>query len=135
MMNRKKAVAGDPVLTLDSASSDVFAAMFEALPDALYLFDQSKRLSRFNRAAVELQGAQDVSLEGRRCCDMFWRVDDGEECVVDRAVANGARVEVEMLAGAEVNQPTLLIVQPIKDKGAGGSAIVIDGEISQLRQA
>jgi PAS domain S-box-containing protein len=134
MMNRKRSPV-DPVLKLDSASSDVFAAMFEALPDALYLFDESKHLSRFNRAAVELQGARDLTLEGRRCCDMFWRVDDGEECVVDRAVANGARVEVEMLAGAEVTQPTLLIVQPIKGQGAVGSAVVIARDISQLRQA
>ena len=130
-----KVATADPVLKLDSASLDVLAAAFEALPDALYLFDEGKRLSRFNRAAVELQGAQDVSLEGRRCCDMFWRVDDGEECVVDRAVASGAQVEVEMLAGAEARQPTLLIVQPIKDQGAVGSAVVIARDISQLRRA
>jgi PAS domain S-box-containing protein len=117
----------------DTDSLAVLAATFEALPDALYLFDESKRLSRFNRAAVALQGAQDVVLEGRRCCEMFWRVEDGQECVVDRAVASGTRVEVEMLAGAEASQPTVLIVQPMKE--AMGSAVVIARDISQLRRA
>jgi PAS domain S-box-containing protein len=117
----------------DPGALDVLAATFEALPDALYLFDHGKRLSRFNRAAIALQGAQDVAFEGRRCCEMFWGVDAGEECVVDRAVASGTRVEIEMLAGALADQPTLLIVQPMRE--AMGSAVVIARDISQLRRA
>ena len=89
-------------LLTDTGTRDILDAAFDALPDALYLFDQARRLSRFNRAAATLQGPDDNALEGRPCCEMFWRVEDGDACVVDRAVESNSRVEVEMLAGPKV---------------------------------
>lgn len=121
--------------SLDAAASAILDAAFEELPDALYVFDQDRRLSRFNGAASNLQGPDNYPLEGRRCCEMFWRVTDGGACVVDRALESNSRVEVEMLAGPELDQPTLLIVQPIRDQGVVGGALVIARDISELRRA
>ena len=123
--------------TADSASPvevscDVLNAAFDALPDAIYLFDQQRCLSRFNLAAATLDGARSNALAGRRCCDMFWRVEENEQCVVDRAVENGSRVEVEMLAGANGDQPILLIAQPMGE--AAGTVMVVARDISKLRQ-
>jgi PAS domain S-box-containing protein len=118
-----------------AGATDILDAAFEALPDALYLFDQARRLSRFNRAATTLQEPEGNALEGRLCCEMFWRTGDGGACIVDRAVESNSRVEVEMLVGAEGDQPTLLIVQPIRDQDVAGSAIVIARDISELRRA
>ena len=113
-------------------SSDVLDAAFEVLPDAIYLFDEQRRLSRFNLAAVALDGGRSMALAGRRCCDMFWRVEENEQCVVDRAVENGSRVEVEMFAGANGDQPILLIAQPMRE--AAGTVLVVARDISELRK-
>lgn len=125
----------EALLSPGIASSDILDAAFAALPDALYVFDQDQLLSRFNSAATLLQGRDNPPLAGRRCCEMFWRVEEGDACIVDRAVATNSRVEVEMLAGPKGDRPTLLIVQPISEHTVGGSAMVMARDISQLRRA
>src|SRR5919199_1127593 len=55
-------------------------ATFEALPDGVFLFDAEGRLSRINRAGALLENSHSESLEGIRCCDMFWRVEGAAEC-------------------------------------------------------
>jgi len=125
----------DSLLSPEIGSCDILDAAFAALPDALYVFDQDRLLTRFNSAAALMQGSGNPPLKGRKCCEMFWRVEGGDACVVDRAVASNSRVEVEMLAGPESNRPTLLIVQPISDHTVGGSAMVMARDISQLRRA
>ncbi|MBV9956766.1 MAG: PAS domain-containing protein [Acidobacteria bacterium] len=124
-----------PVVLLDSAP--LLEAAFDALPDALYLFDEERRLSRINQATERLEGFEAEQLIGRRCCEMLWRVAGATECLVDRAIRNGEAVEVEIMAGAQANRPTLLNVIPLKDARAklAGSAIVIARDISELRRA
>ncbi len=125
-----------PVVLLDSAP--LLEAAFDALPDGLYLFDEERRLSRINPAGERLEALEDMQLAGRLCCEMFWRVAGATECVVDRAIRNGEAVEVEVMAGADMNHPTLLIVIPLKDTGRQslpGSAVVIARDISELRRA
>jgi PAS domain S-box-containing protein len=118
----------------NAVPNGILDAAFEALPDALYVFDQNRLLSRFNRAAATLQGSNSDIRSGKRCCEMFWRVEDGRACVVDRAVESNSCVEVEMTGGPDGNQPILLIVQPILNDGTAG-AIVTARDISELRRA
>lgn len=127
--------AADSLLSPGIASCDILDAALAALPDALYVFDQNRLLSRFNNAAALLQGPANPPGAGRSCCEMFWRAEDSAACIVDRAIESNSRVEVEMLAGPECNQPTLLIAQPISDHTVGGSAMVMARDISQLRRA
>src|SRR3954464_12748443 len=71
---------------VDPDSAEVLGAAFDALPDAFYLFDTSKRLSRVNHAGSRLEGPASTDLIGRRCCQMFWRVEGASECLVERAL-------------------------------------------------
>ncbi|MBV9210753.1 MAG: PAS domain-containing protein [Acidobacteria bacterium] len=124
-----------PVVLLDSAP--LLDAAFDALPDGLYLFDEERRLSRINPAGERLESAEASQLMCHRCCEMFWRVDGATECVVDRAIKSGEAVEVELMAGAHIARPTLLIVIPLHDahRSLEGSAVVIARDISELRRA
>ena len=118
----------------ETTLAELLATALEALPDGLFLFDENKSLSYFNRAGALLQPAGETLPHHRRCCGMFWRVEDTEECVVDRAFASGERVEVEMLAGPNCSRPTLLIVQPIGGDDKPLGAIVIARDMSDLRR-
>ncbi len=121
------AAADDPAALLGAA--------FDALPDAFYLFDSERRLSRANRAGHLLENG--ASLRGRRCCEMFWRAEGAAECLVERAAASGEKVEVEVLAGPNCDRPTLVTVVPVSDAlgHATGASIVVARDISELRRA
>ena len=124
-----------PVVLVDSLP--LLDAAFDALPDGLYLFDAKHRLSRINPAGARLEAIEATQLTGRRCCEMFWRVSDSSECIVDRAIQSGEPVEVELLAGTYGDRPTLVIVIPLKDtkQSLAGSATVIARDVSALRSA
>ena len=129
-------VAQSPPSIKDDAV-ELSGAAFEALPDAFYLFDASGRLTRINRAGARLENSSAEALTGSRCCEMFWRVEDAGECVVERAFASGEKVEVEILAGEKSDRPTLIIVVPVRalDGTLTGSTLVVARDISELRRA
>jgi PAS domain S-box-containing protein len=130
-------------LLLQAGASDIIDAAFEALPDPIYVFDHARLLSRFNRAATT-HGFDESLLVGRRCCDMFWRVEGASGCIVDRALQSRERVEVEILAGPEGRNSISIIVAPLgsgdSSDGSTGNdsnlaALVIARDISDLRRA
>jgi PAS domain S-box-containing protein len=108
----------------------------DVLRDAVYIFDGDKRLKKVNRAGETLEQAKRSFLEGRRCCDMLWGV-EGTGCMVDRAISNGAEIEVELPAGNKTQRPLLVRVVP-QDRNSQEEAalgcIVIVRDISELRQ-
>lgn len=123
-----------PVVLIDSLP--LLDAAFDALPEGLYLFDSERRLSRINPAGEQLEFGNSLPLEGRSCCQMFWRVEGATECVVDRALKGGETVEVELMAGVCGSRPTLLIVIPLADTkhALDGSAVVVARDVSELRR-
>ncbi len=66
------------------AKEQMLIEAFEALPDAVYLFGDDRRLLKSNEAGAQLQSGE--LLKGTPCCEMFWHVDDPDGCVVDRAL-------------------------------------------------
>ncbi len=105
---------------------------FDLLPDAVFVFDDARRLVRANSASKQLQGE---TATGDHCCQMFWYVEGAEGCVVDRAIESCERVEVEIPIGSESNQSIAIIVQPL-DTGANSTgALVMARDISDLRRA
>src|SRR5712691_3734451 len=86
------------------ASNRMWEATIDTLPDAVYIFGPDKRLTKINRAGESLEQAARSFLAGRRCCDMLWGV-DGNGCMVDRAIANGTAVEVELNAENKAQRP------------------------------
>lgn len=117
----------------DNAMSVMLAA-FEAVPDALYLFDPQKFLLRTNQPGRLFQNGE--CTPGMSCCQLFWREEGSDTCIVDRAIETGDRVEVEVQGGPDGERPVALIVQPIKvAEGERLGAIVIARDISNLREA
>ncbi|HEX8845003.1 MAG TPA: PAS domain-containing protein [Pyrinomonadaceae bacterium] len=131
-------LTANTLLPVQTDTAEVLSAALDALPDAFYLFDAEKRLSRTNRAGAQIEtAANELSLEGRRCCEMFWRVEGAAECLVERALASGEKVEVEILAGERLDRSTLVRVVPIRDahNALTGSVMVVARDISELRRA
>lgn len=123
----------DSLLVRQDLNSPMLTAAFEALPDAVYLFGNDRRLLKANPAAARLQSGE---LEaGKPCCEMFWHVEGAEECVVDRALKTRDRVEVEIQAGPDGQASISLIVEPLIEDNFQPTALVIARDISDLRRA
>ena len=119
----------------EATLADALISFCNSLPDPIFTFDSHGVLLTANKSGVLLQGGSATSLPGRRCCEMFWRVEGAENCIVERALETGQRVEVELLAGPE-EKPTLVIVQPETDAATTlRGAVVIARDISELRSA
>jgi PAS domain S-box-containing protein len=106
---------------------------FDALPDGAFLFGSDRRLIKGNANAALLQSGDLCA--GRLCCEMFWRVEGADGCVVDRAIESGEKVEVEIQSGAEHNLSIAVIVEPLNYDQEGSGALVITRDISDLRRA
>src|SRR5262249_173878 len=90
-----------------------------------------------NRGGESLERANRSFLIGRRCCDMLWGLDGGA-CMVDRAMTNGAEVEVELDASNKARRPLLVRVVPQnrdQQQDSATGCVVIARDISELRQA
>jgi PAS domain S-box-containing protein len=122
-----------PANLSNETSERLIAAAFEFLPDAVYLFGGDRCLLKTNGAAALLQGSG--SQEGTACCEMFWRVEGANGCVVDRALDAQEKVEVEIQTGPESENSISIIVQPISINGKQPAAVVIARDISDLRRA
>jgi PAS domain S-box-containing protein len=119
----------------EQSLADPLMSFCNALPDGIYAFDSQGLLTTVNNIGALLQGRSAAWLQGKRCCEMFWNVENSENCIVDRALETGQRVEVEMLAGSD-GKPTLIIVQPeAGTETMSRKAIVIARDISELRSA
>src|SRR6266481_4157279 len=92
------------------AAERVWEATVDALTDAVYIFDRDKRLKKINHA--------------------------GE--LLDRAMSNGAEVDVELDSSNKAHRPLQVRVIPQKrdpQQEASGGCVVIARDISELRQA
>jgi len=120
-----------------AATERMWEATVDMLTDAIYIFGADKRLKKINRGGESLERTNRSALIGRPCCDMLWGL-DGAACMVDRAMTNGAEVEVELDASNKAKRPLLVRVVPQTLEGQDPSAtgcVVIARDISELRQA
>ena len=108
-----------------------------AMSDAVYLFDRQKRLVLINSQGQLLQANGTKPLLGTSCCQMFWQTGERANCVVDRALESGQKVEFEFLTVGGVESPVLVTVQPLKGEVESErlGALVIARDISDLRRA
>src|SRR5258706_14713343 len=102
--------AANSLLVPKAGTSELIAFALEALPVPIYVFDQNRLLTRFNQAATTLHNLEENLVKGRRCCEMFWRVDGASDCIVDRGLQTREKAEVEILAGEEGKRSIYLIV-------------------------
>ncbi len=115
----------------------LLGSAFLAIPDAAFLFDNTKLLIQANSAGMELQNCESRDLRAKTCCEMFWYEKGADGCIVDRAIQSGEKVEVEIQAGPEQNQSIFIVVKPLSLSKAEGDAgaLVIARDISDLRRA
>jgi PAS domain S-box-containing protein len=119
------------------AADRMWEATVDTLTDAVYIFGPEKRLKKINRAGEMLERANRSFLIGRRCCDMLWRF-EGAACMVDRAMASDAEVEVELDANNKAErQLQVRVIPQTKDQQheSATGCIVIARDISELRHA
>jgi PAS domain S-box-containing protein len=123
----------DSSLLREESKERMLTAAFEALPDAVYLFGSDRRLVTANSAAGLLQLGEPS--KGTACCEMFWRVEGADGCVVDRALQTHEKVEVEIQSGSEGKNSISIIVEPLNGDNLSQAAVVIARDISDLRRA
>jgi PAS domain S-box-containing protein len=119
------------------AADRMWEATIDMLTDAVYIVGTDKRLKKINRAGELLERANRSFLVGRRCCEMLWGL-HGTSCMVDRAMANGAEVEVELDETNKAKRPLLVRVIPQtgdQQKESATGCVVIARDISELRHA
>jgi PAS domain S-box-containing protein len=118
-------------------STELLTIALHAVADGLFLFDSQKRLMFANQKAEALQSKTTRLRVGSRCCEMFWHSGESENCVVDRALDNGLKLEFEIPGTIGNTRPLFITVQPIQldsDQSKPG-ALVVAHDISELRRA
>jgi PAS domain S-box-containing protein len=123
----------DSSLMSQRTNDHLLERAFDTLPDGAFLFGSDRRLIKGNANAARLHG--DDLCAGRLCCEMFWRVEEADGCVVDRAIESGEKVEVEIQSGPEQSLSISIIVEPLNDHDGARGALVIARDISDLRRA
>lgn len=119
------------------AADRMWEATIDMLTDAVYIFGNDRRLKKINRGGETLERANRSFLIGRRCCDMLWGL-DAAGCMVDRAMTNGAEVEVELDESNKAKRPLRVRVVPQsrdQEQDSATGCVVIARDISELRHA
>lgn len=139
-MNSKGTISPD--FPASFASTDVpqefLISALEAVQDGIFLFGKDRTLLGVNSLGAALQGSPDEVVRGRLCCQMFWRAEGATSCVVDRALEQGKKIEVEVPVAAAKQSVIFLTVQPVNQNGNDAdvaAVIVIARDISDLRCA
>jgi PAS domain S-box-containing protein len=116
-----------------SKSKREWEATFDAMSDAVFIFDADKRVSRANSAAAALDGRPFTKLMGVRCCDIL--ADGGDhECMVERAMTAGERLTFEWLRGEDTTYSITVDPLVAGSTGAAGAVAVVR-DLSALRRA
>jgi len=102
-------------------SAELFNSALQAVTDGLFIFDNNRRLIFANPSAEALQSKVMRLRLGSRCCEMLWQTGDNDNCVVDRAVDSGHKLEFEIPANTATDKPILITVQPLKMPDGEGS--------------
>jgi len=119
---------------LVSRGKDDWEATFDALSDAVFVFDADGALNRCNRAALRTYDLDMTALHEIRCCDLFGE-GRGTGCIVEEAVAEETRV-VREASNARHTDITLLTVDPIVPRDGGPArSVCIARDLTQLRAA
>jgi len=107
---------------------------FDAMSDGIFIFDQRGHLKRVNQAGAALENSQPQDLLGHRCCDILRTSMEDESCVVERALAEGGSVTIE-ITPERLNRPLLVTIEAVLEKGNKPSAVVCTArDLSELRK-
>ena len=109
-------------------------ATFDAMSDGIFIFDRDGRLRRVNRAGAGMENTTPQDLLGRRCCDILRTSAEAESCVVEKALADGGSVTIEIIP-ERLNRPILVTIEAVLDKSGRAAAVVCTArDLSELRK-
>lgn len=131
-------------LTIGMAQAELFEMVakgksewettFDAMSDGIFIFDRAGLLKRVNRAGAAMESSHPRNLLGRRCCDILRTTSEESTCVVERAIAEGRSVTIEVTPDS-LNRPILVSIEPVVDKaGAVTAAVCTARDLSELRK-
>ncbi len=107
---------------------------FDAMSDGIFIFDRDGLLKRVNRAGAAMESLHPRALLGRRCCDVLRTTSEESTCVVEKAIAQGCSVTIEVTPDS-LNRPILVSIEPVVDKtGAVTAAVCTARDLSELRK-
>jgi PAS domain S-box-containing protein len=109
-------------------------ATFDSMSDGIFIFDRAGRLKRVNRAGAAMEESHPRALLGRKCCDILRTTSENSVCAVEKAIAEGQSVTIEVTPD-HLDRPILVSIEPVIDKqGAVTSAVCTARDLSELRQ-
>jgi PAS domain S-box-containing protein len=107
---------------------------FDAMSDGIFIFDSEGRLVRVNRAGAAMDKAHPETLLGRQCCDILRTSLDGAACIVERALREGASINLEIVP-QHLDRPVLVTVEPVLDERSQTvGAVCTARDLSELRK-
>jgi PAS domain S-box-containing protein len=116
---------------LVSRAKREWESTFDAMSDAVFLFDARRRLARANSAASVLEQRSYNELTGRPCCEILADVEQ-HECMVERAMATAARLTFEW--EREEKSFSITVDPLVADDGTATGAVAVVRDLSQMRQ-
>jgi PAS domain S-box-containing protein len=107
---------------------------FDAMSDGIFIFDRTGRLKRVNQAGAAFESTTPQELLGHRCCDILRTSTEAESCVVEKALADGGSVTIE-ITPERLNRPLLVTIEAVLDKAHKPIAVVCTArDLSELRK-
>lgn len=96
---------------LVSRAKSEWESTFDAMADAVFIFDRKRRLRRINRAGAKLMGSKFERLLGQHCCTLF-PDEEHTGCLAQRVFTQGQRLVDKQLFGPD-QTPVILTSEPI----------------------
>lgn len=107
---------------------------FDAMSDGIFIFDQTGKLVRVNRAGAAMDKAHPESLLGQKCCDILRTRSDGSACIVEQALRQSGSINLEIVP-QHLERPVLVTVEPVLDeRGQTVGVVCTARDLSELRQ-
>jgi PAS domain S-box-containing protein len=107
---------------------------FDAMSDGIFIFDQSGKLVRVNRAGAAMDRSRPESMLGHQCCDILRTSSDGAACIVEQALRQSESINLEIVP-QHLDRPVLVTVEPVLDeRGLTVGAVCTARDLSELRK-
>jgi PAS domain S-box-containing protein len=107
-------------------------ATFDAMSDAVFIFDADGRLTRANASAARMEGREFRELAGTPCCEILAHAEH-DECMVRRAMKERCRLTHEWSVAERSYSITVDPMHSAAGEVTGAVAVVRD--LSDLRRA
>ncbi len=107
---------------------------FDAMSDGIFIFDRAGLLKRVNKAGAAMEASHPRQLLGSKCCDVLRTTTEETTCVVEKAIAEGRSVTIEVTPD-RLNRPILVSIEPVLDfDGSVTAAVCTARDLSELRK-